>query len=149
MAKHINSTVFYTVTLTIWGGCNPLNPPLNPPMVVHLLLIVMCQLTYQSPLGRNDLTQKINTNLFRIMILNSVHSDSVRYNKGFLEHIPRILHDYCILLYWTLTSNKHGNAWVATQLIFSPINCWSRVLNIHISHVCHMIPISTVLYVEC
>ena len=23
----MSSAAFYTVTLTIWGGCNPLNPP--------------------------------------------------------------------------------------------------------------------------
>ena len=27
MAKHVSSTAFYIVTLTIWGGCNPRNPP--------------------------------------------------------------------------------------------------------------------------
>ena len=27
ISKHISSAAFYTVTLTIWGGCNPLNPP--------------------------------------------------------------------------------------------------------------------------
>ena len=37
MAKHINSTVFYTVTLTIWGGCNPLNPPPSKSAHGHVL----------------------------------------------------------------------------------------------------------------
>ena len=32
MTKHVSSTAFYIVTLTIWGGCNPRNPPLDPPL---------------------------------------------------------------------------------------------------------------------
>ena len=27
MTKHFSCAAFYTVTQTIWGGCNPLNPP--------------------------------------------------------------------------------------------------------------------------
>ena len=34
MAKHISSTAFYIVTLTIWGGVA--TPPLDPPLTITL-----------------------------------------------------------------------------------------------------------------
>ena len=39
MAKHISSTVFYTVTRAIWGGCNP--PPLNTLMTPSALQVLI------------------------------------------------------------------------------------------------------------
>ena len=33
MAKHVSTTAFYIITLTIWGVATPETPPLDPPLI--------------------------------------------------------------------------------------------------------------------